>query len=188
MPQHDRRRIRHSRMASRGLALQALLPVWGLLLAIIAGCGGPQDAELLVYRQRFLLESRPTEARSPAEARDTLQDSQQVVLLGRARFPEAAGDSADRAMFVLTELSDHDQQGGHDAANCPFCKRRTAKAVKAAVQFVDEAGEVLPFSVERLFEFSDGDVVVVRGRGEWNEPLNLVSVTADGVFVERPAD
>ncbi len=194
MPKQDRRRVRRPRRPSRAAATRALLPAWGLLaawgllLVIISGCGGQQDGELLAHRQRFLLGSRPEQAVSPAEARDALPDSQQVVLLGRVQFPEAAGDSAQRAMFVLTELSDHDEQAGHDAANCPFCKRRAAKAVKAAVQFVDERGEALPFSVERLFGLSEGDVVVVRGRGEWSEPLNLLSVTADGMFVQRETE
>ena len=55
----------------------------------------------------------------------------------------------------------------------------------AAVRFVDGSGNVIAIDSRDLFDIKKGDVVVIRGRGEVQEGLNLLNVTADGIHVRR---
>jgi hypothetical protein len=90
----------------------------------------------------------------------------------------------NQAAFFLSELPDHDH-AGHDAANCPFCKHRAAETPRVIVQFVDDAGQVLPIDSRQLLGVEKGQVVVVRGQGQLNDTLDLLVVTASGIHIRR---
>ena len=63
-----------------------------------------------------------------------------------------------KASFVLSEApaKGHDHGAGHDADNCPFCRRRAADARMAVVQFVNDQGEVLKTDVPTLLGVEPG--------------------------------
>ncbi len=151
----------------------------------LAGCGLFGDGELAAQRARLLLAEEPAGAVSIEEAREQLAENDRVVLVGRI------GAGADNpfvngsAEFLLSEIvaGGHDHAPGHDADDCPFCRRAAAEAPTALVQFLDEQGEVLPIDAPKLFGVERGGIVVVRGRGEIAEHLDLFRITADGIYL-----
>ncbi len=90
-----------------------------------------------------------------------------------------------KAAFVVSELPAHGHSHGPGQSDddCPFCKHRAAHAAWAAVQFVDEQGQVVPIDARTLFGMAKGTVVVIRGRGEVSGELKLFSVTASGIHI-----
>jgi len=96
-----------------------------------------------------------------------------------------------KASFVLVEIpaDDHARKPGHDADNCPFCKKKTASAPMVAVQFVGADGKPIPIDARTLFGVEKGRDVVVRGTGVFDAKLGIpvIQVTADGLYVRPPA-
>ena len=94
-----------------------------------------------------------------------------------------------KASFSLLEIpaDDHAEKPGHNADDCPFCKKRQANATMAAVQFVGADGKVIPADARKLFGVEKGQDVVVRGTGVFDSKLGIpvIQVTADGIYV-RP--
>lgn len=108
-----------------------------------------------------------------------------VSVVGRIFAGDLEPWENGQASFLLAELPAEGHGEGHDADNCPFCKRRAANAPTAIVRFVGEDGEVLPHDVRQLFGVEKNSVVTVRGvaaRGE----LNTLVITADGLYRHGP--
>lgn len=171
------------RATKRSLSALAVLP----LLMLVAGCGG-QSAEVTALRQQLLLASEPADVSTIEEAKSQLEGGAKVTIVGRVDLTSQAAQAKSSTSFMVKEIleSDHDHGAGQDASDCPFCKHKAAKAPKAAVQFVDQAGKVLPHDPVELFGIQSGDTVVVRGSGELIEELNLLNVTAEGIYVRQP--
>lgn len=168
------------------LAAWAILP----LVSLIVGCGSPEQAELTAHRQRLLLPQVPAEVQSVADAKAALVSQPDIVVQGQVEIESVPSSGPAQAIFVLAELQPdrHGEQPGHVADNCPFCKRRAAEAPRVTVQLVDASGKVLPYSVQQLFGLKRGDVVVVRGRGEVVPELDLFTLTATGVHLQKSPD
>lgn len=73
-----------------------------------------------------------------------------------------------------------------DSCDCPFCSRHAAENVNsiAIVHFLDERGELIDISADKLLGVKQDETVVVRGlarivAGE------LLEIHADGVYVRR---
>ena len=111
-----------------------------------------------------------------------------VLFVGRVAADEHETFVPGQASFLVTEILAGEQgHGGKDHAdNCPFCKRKAAAAPRAAVQFLDAAGQTLDIDGRKLFGIAPGDTVVIRGTGELQTELDLFLVTADGIYV-RPS-
>lgn len=94
-----------------------------------------------------------------------------------------------KASFSLLEIpaDDHAAKPGHNADDCPFCKKRQANATMAAVQFLGADGKPIPVDARKLFGVEKGQDVVIRGTGVFDAKLGvpIIQVTADGIFV-RP--
>jgi hypothetical protein len=155
-----------------------------LSLLMLAGCGG-QDAQLGAIRQQLVLETEPSDVTTIEAAKTDLEDAAQVTFAGRVDLTSQALENKSQTSFMVNEIleSDHDHGAGQEPSDCPFCKHKAAKVPKAAVQFVDGAGNVLPHDPAKLFGIQSGDEVVIRGKGELIEELNLLNVVADGIFV-----
>ena len=148
------------------------------------------DLDPAAVRQQFLLPAEPDGAVTPTAAKQKLDATPQpIVVAGRigARGMEPFLDG--KASFVLVEIpaDDHAKKPGHDADNCPFCKKKNAAAPMVAVQFVGEDGKPLPIDARKLFGVAKGTDVVVRGTGVFDAKLAIpvIQLTADGVHV-RP--
>jgi hypothetical protein len=149
------------------------------------------DIDLAAVRQQLLLPAEPAGAITPTLAKQKLNATPQpIVLAGRigARGMEPFLDG--KASFVLVEIpaDDHAQKPGHDADNCPFCKKKNANAPMVAVQFVGADGKPIPIDARKLFGVAKGTDVVVQGTGVFDAKLAIpiIQLTADGVHV-KPA-
>jgi hypothetical protein len=189
---------------SRGLGHLAVESgVWRAWLVTLVCLIGLISVEPAVSKEPVSLDQaraaltlpEPPEAMSIQAARDLLQKvaghRATVTVVGRI----AARDNEEpflegKASFVMLDLPDdaHAADKGHDSANCPFCKRRSAKAALAAVQFVDEKGVVLPFDARRLFGVEKGAKVIVRGEGFFDPklPFPILQLTAVGFALAPP--
>lgn len=159
------------------------------LVSLNLGCGSATDPKFAKLRGQYVLPEEPAEARTIAESQEAVGSGGDVVVVGRIETSTIDPWAKDQAAFVLSEApldaTNHGDRPGHDAANCPFCKRRAAKAdATALVQFRDDQGSVLPIDARTLLGLRDNQVVVVRGQGQVNEQGVLV-ISATGLHVRK---
>ena len=88
------------------------------------------------------------------------------------------------AAFLISELPAEGHGEGHDADNCPFCKRKAAKAPKGMVRFLDEQGQPLPIDARKLFGVEKNSVVLVQGDVSVGE-LNTLVIDAAKMHILR---
>jgi hypothetical protein len=143
-------------------------------------------------RGQLLLPQEPAGAVTPTAAKEKLtKEPQPIVLAGRigARGMEPFLDN--KASFVLVEIpaDDHAKKPGHNADDCPFCKKKQAGTPMTAVQFLGADGKVLPVDSRKLFGIQKGSDVVVSGKAVFDPKLAIpiIQLTADGIFVRPPA-
>jgi hypothetical protein len=148
------------------------------------------DLDPTAIRQQLVLPAEPAGATTPTLAKQKLTATPQpIVVAGRigARGMEPFLDG--KASFVLVEIpaDDHAKKPGHDADNCPFCKKKNANAPMVAVQFLGADGKAIPIDSRKLFGLDKGADVVVRGTALFDPKLaiQVIQFTADGIYV-RP--
>jgi hypothetical protein len=175
----------------RGMAMAVLVGVVALCLAdsLVAVGAGPDVATV---RGQLLLDREPEAALTLAAAKAKLNTTPQpVVVAGRigARGMEPFLDG--KASFSLLEIpvDDHAAKPGHNADDCPFCKKRNANSPMAAVQFLGADGKVIPIDARTLFGVQKGQDVVIRGMGTFDPKLGIpvIQITADGIAVRKQA-
>jgi hypothetical protein len=143
-------------------------------------------------RQQVILDAEPAGAVTPTAARQSLlkgpaNQPQPLVLAGRLGARGMEPFLENKASFVLVEIpaDDHAAKPGHDADNCPFCKKKQANSPMVAVQFLGADGKVIPIDSRKLFGIAKGSDVVVKGTAVFDPKLALpiIQLTADGMFV-----
>ena len=155
--------------------------------------GGPEargEIDPAAVRTSLVLPAEPVGAVSLAVARGKLGiEPQPVIVAGRIGGKGMEPFLEGKASFSLLEIpeDDHAEKPGHDADDCPFCKKRQANATMAAVQFLGADGKPIPVDARKLFGVEKGQDVVIRGTGVFDAKLGvpIIQVTADGIFV-RP--
>ncbi len=160
------------------------------VLILVAGCNQEPVAELIpAERAQFLLAEMPGDSTTIGAAKEKIDEAPEVVVLGWADLKHFESDKENRARVLVREILDsHDHGGeGHDPSSCVFCRRRMKAAPKAAVVFVDEKNQVLPYRVDQLFPVKHGDEVVIRGTGKFEEGLDLFKITARGIYLPGKA-
>ena len=140
----------------------------------------------------LVLAEEPAGALSLAEAKAKLTTTPQpVVIAGRIGARGMEPFLEGKASFSLLEIpaDDHANKPGHNADDCPFCKKRQANAPMAAVQFLGADGKPLPVDARTLFGVQKGSDVVVRGAGVFDPKLGIpvIQLTADAIHVRKPA-
>lgn len=125
--------------------------------------------------------SDPLQAVDPLQPAGTLQD---VWVVGRIFAGDFDPWEQGRASFLISELPEEGHGEGHDADNCPFCKRKAAQAPKAMVRFADEKGQTVGIDARELFGLKTGDVVAVRGSAKVGE-LNTLMIDAAALHRKR---
>jgi hypothetical protein len=123
----------------------------------------------------------PLEPADPLQPAGTLQD---VWVVGRIFAGDFDPWEQGRATFLISELPEEGHGEGHDADNCPFCKRKAAQAPKAMVRFADEKGQTVGIDARELFGLKTGDVVAVRGSAKVGE-LNTLMIDAAALHRKR---
>lgn len=179
----------------------------------VAGCNSEQlDPETVALRDSWLVTEEPPSAMSLTQLMEQLsgsgsdqvvetadnappdeavasedtspQPASEVTVVGRVFAGDFEPWEAGKASFLISELPERGHGEGHDADNCPFCKRRAAQAPKAVIEFRDSRGELVEIDSRSLFGLEKQDVVVVRGTARVGE-LNTLVVTANRLFVRR---
>lgn len=173
--------------------------VVGGLVAAVGVSGAPASAQtdVAAVRARLVLPQEPVDPLTPTAAKETLsakdapKGPQPIVIAGRIGAKGMEPFLENKASFVLQEIpaDDHAGKAGHDADNCPFCKKRSANAPMVAVQFVGDDGKVLPLDARKLFGIQKGQEVVVSGKGVFDPKLAIpvIQLTADAIHVRKPA-
>ena len=165
-------------------------------LFALAGCAGvataAADNNVASPEKQLVLPEEPAGALPLAQARGKLGlEPKPVVIAGRIGGKGTDPFLEGKASFSLMEIpaDDHASKPGHDADNCPFCKKRQANATMAAVQFLGEDGKPIPVDARKLFGVEKGQDVVIRGTGVFNPKLGvpIIQVNADGIFLREKA-
>jgi hypothetical protein len=153
----------------------------------IVGCGSSESTQFGAVRKVVLLTEKPAELHTFAEAKEHVADKPSVTIRGKI----AAGDfdpfEANKSIFTITEISDESHEGepGHDADNCPFCKRRAKDAPMALVRVSDEQGNLFPFSAANILGLRKDQVVIVQGKAEYKSDLDLFTIDAKKIFIQE---
>lgn len=173
--------------------------LWG---AAWAGCGAPEienpvaaaSVEASAQGKKFLLADEPYGAITFEEAHQLAAENAEIVLVGR--IGDGGGESPweeGRATFLLSdpatalEASEeehaHDTPG-HDAENCPFCRKNKVHRALTIVQFLGDDGKAVPIDARRLLGVQENQLVVVQGASQIDGMGNLV-ISASGLYIRR---
>jgi hypothetical protein len=140
-------------------------------------------------RKGLVLAAEPAGAVTPTAAKAKLGTSpQKLVIAG-----QIAGKGIDpfvkgKASFAMVQLpDDHATKPGHNADDCPFCKKRLAKAPMVAVQFVGADGKELAIDARELFGVKQGAEVVVTGTASFNPKLALpiIQLKGESIYIRK---
>jgi hypothetical protein len=161
----------------------------GLLVCsflILSGCGVAESPEWKSWREEFLLKRKPDNAISIADAIALPIDKDQEISIV-AQIGGGRGDTFDNknASFLVSEAPDEAHQGkpGHDPDGCPFCKQKLANAPTVTIGFSNDQGQPIPVDARKLFGVNKGDIVIVKGKGSYEESLKILTIDATGLYV-----
>lgn len=160
------------------------------------------ELNVAVMRQQLIVAQEPAGALSPTATKHKLAATplpaagkpivpQAVVVAGRIGARGMEPFLENKASFVLVEIpaDDHAQKPGHDADNCPFCKKRTANSPMVAVQFVGDDKQPIPIDARKLFDVVKGQDVVISGMAVFDPKLAIpvIQLTANSIYVRGMA-
>jgi hypothetical protein len=169
------------------MAFRAHHLVFAKLVAVLAiGCTQEFEATRSVSADgaKYLLSVEPEGAQGVTALRDSAQDDDQVVVVGRIGGgvkPWIEG----RAAFVLVDAAVQlaCEEGETCSEGCACCAEDLANAT-AMVKFVDTEGRVLPTDARKLLGVKDLEAVVVQGTAQRDQGGNL-TVLASGIYIRR---
>ena len=140
-------------------------------------------------RTTLLLEQEPEGALTPTAAKAAIaKGPKELVIAGRIAANGMDPFVKGKASFAMLQLpDDHGSQPGHNPDDCPFCKKKLAKAPMVAVQFVGVDENELPIDARELFGVENNAVVVIRGTASFNSKLALpiIQLKANGIYIRK---
>lgn len=150
----------------------------------LSGCADAESAEMAALRQKYLLAQEPAKPLSIEEARGK---SGEVEIVGQVALVDLEPFVEGKAAFAISEAPDpsHGHATPFESISCPFCRRKALKAPTASVEFKDNGGQVIPIDSRKLFNLQKGQIVVIRGTGNFDEKLNLFKVAPTGLYVRK---
>jgi hypothetical protein len=170
----------------------ALASVFSIALT---GCGGSSSANVSaeavtpvsIDGSKYVLAEEPDDAIGVIEARESAQNGDAVVIVGRiggAKNPWIDG----RAAFMLLDASMVLVADGTERAEGEMCMDDCCAAERAEsttlVKIVDGSGKVVAADARRLLGVAENDMVVVRGTVSKDDAGNFVML-ADGIHIRR---
>ena len=161
------------------------LPVCLCLLSLCIGCS-TEDANMVTLRQELMLDAEPSDATRIVVAKHTVADNSDVCIVGQVSGNEQEAFVQGQAAFLVTEVGSGEASHCKNE-NCKFCNSHKPSGPNAAVQFVGKSGNPLGVDARELFGIVPGDTVVIQGRGEFMQDVNMLQVTAEHIFV-RPRE
>jgi hypothetical protein len=163
-------------------------------LALAPGCSpssptakqAPRSAEAAKY---FLTEE-PAGAKSVVDAKKSVQDGEEVTLVGRiggSQSPFVAG----RATFTLVDASLVPcNERPDDMCPTPWdycCDTELLPAATAVIKLVDDQGQSLAMDARKDLGMKELQTVTVKGKAKRDEAGNLV-VLAAAIFVKNTSN
>ena len=160
-----------------------------------AGCrpsdSNPPVAEASYDASHFILAEEPAGGINVIAARETSQDSEEVVLIGRiggGLNPWVEG----RAAFQVVDasvLACSDEKEDGEVCSCPTpwdycCETDKLPKAMALVQFIDSDGSVVKADAKKSFGIQELQTVVVKGTAKRDDVGNL-TVMASGIYVRK---
>ena len=160
----------------------------------LSGCGDSSTPDAAVSAttasingDQFLLADEPDGAIGVIEARDTAEDGQPIVIVGRiggAANPWIEGRAAftllDASMALVADGAES-EEGEICLDDC--CAEERGKCT-TLVKVVDADGKLVAADSRKLLGVTEADTVVVQGTASKDESGNF-TVLAQGVFVRR---
>jgi len=161
-----------------------------LLAGLLLGCSPSTDTALESVRGQYLLNAEPSDAAGVLDVREGFSETEQSVVVvgqiggvddpwthGAASFVVA--DPSHLAMAALAGDCEAD-------CDCVFCRKKSEHDTTplALVKFTDKQGEVVPIDARKLFEISEQQTVVVRGKATI-DALGVMVIAADGMYIRR---
>lgn len=153
----------------------------------LVGCDSTNQPsqEVLSYRDSLILDNAPADALTLDQAAEKWpMEETTITLTGRVYAEGQDPWDPNQASLMLSILPDQGHDDPEHADNCPFCKRKAAKAPKAVVMFQDAQGNTIPISAKTLFDLERGDLATVRGKVTAFD-LNVFTVIADGIHLSQ---
>jgi len=177
----------------KAFAFLALLA--SVSLPFLSGCGEATESTAVaasataadIDGSQFLLEEEPLGAVGVIIARESAEDGEPLVLVGRiggAANPWIDGRAAftllDASMSVVAEGED-DGDGELCMGDCCATERLDCTTL---VKIVDEQGKLVPVDSRKLLGLSEADMVVLKGTAKKDKSGNFVML-ARGVYVRK---
>lgn len=168
--------------------MRMLYFVAGLLLVSVAltGCEYSAESAPSIDGSRFLLTTEPEGALDVLKARESAQDDDDVVVIGRIGGSENPWVDG-RAAFTIVDRSltaCSDREGDNCLTPWDYCCEPELAKATVSVRVVDENGDIVPSSAKELLQLKELDTVVVRGKAERDADGNL-KVLASNVYVKK---
>lgn len=158
-------------------------------LALVTGCSASDSTDLATAPKpsaegaRYVLATEPAAAVPVGTARETVQDTEEVTLVGRV------GGSADPFVDGLVAFTIVDPKVPYcpDEEGCPTpwdycCKQDQVKENVATVKLVDDDGKIVTGDARQLLGIKELATVVVQGKATRDDQGNL-TVTTSNLFV-----
>lgn len=168
----------------------------GLLtfVAALSGCGDASTSpeavaatSATINGAQFLLADEPDDAIGVIEARDTVEDGQPIVIVGRiggAANPWIEGRAAftllDASMALVADGADN-EEGEICLDDC--CAEERGKCT-TLVKIVGSDGKLVAADSRKLLGVTEEDTVVIQGTASKDESGNF-TVLGQRVFVRR---
>ncbi len=165
-----------------------------VLLGLVIGCeeqSASLDTSAVYDGTKFLLSTEPGGGQDVIAVRETAQDADQVVVVGRiggGLNPWVDG----RAAFQIVDpsiLACSDAKADGEPCSCqtPWdycCETDKLPDAMALVQFVEADGSVVKHDARQIFKLAELQTVVVQGKAKRDDAGNL-TIMADGMFVRK---
>lgn len=163
----------------------------GLVIVGLSGCGGGRDASQRVavdpsgVQSPYVARSEPPGAIAVGDARQSVQDQDEVVLVG------LVGGSSHPFVKGIAAFTIVDLEVPHCAADegCPTpwdycCTQDQVKDNIAMIKVVDERGKPVAEDARTLLGVKELDAVVIHGKARRDGDGNL-TLLADQLFVRN---
>ena len=164
-------------------------------IAVSTGCGSASGTSsnvpgpaTNVDASQYTLHDEPDGAVGVIEARESSEDGESLVLVGRiggAVNPWIDGRAAftllDASMSVVAEGEDSGKEGELCMGDCCATERLECTTL---VKVVDAQGRLVPVDSRELFGLKETDMVVVKGTAKKDKSGNFVML-AKGVFKRK---
>ncbi len=157
-----------------------------ILTLLFLGCQGSSGPEVSDAGKKFVLDEKPAGAVPIVDARANIAETKEIVLITKVGVEDRKIFEEGKASFLVREAFPDPNAGkGHDADNCPFCKRRKSPYDSLAmVHFKDQDGTIIDTDARNLLGLKEDQEVIIKGAASLDDSGALV-VSATGIYFPK---